>query len=186
LLLAVQAVAAVWAIAVVALAGGLDQAVLLPCVLLTVATFAGPGLALGCRRAVRGPARAYGLEEERRLRQLAACCGRTRVLEPVAAELLRYRQVREQYAIAAGTVDSALALDADGSQAPVLDLARATDPVPAVDLAQASGDPAPAGGSVPLPGSVPLEGSASPERPVRAAGSEGSPAKVSELCTTSE
>ncbi|WP_329812873.1 hypothetical protein, partial [Streptomyces sp. GSL17-113] len=27
-------------------------------------------------------------------------------LEPVAAELLRYRQVREQYAIAAGAVDS--------------------------------------------------------------------------------
>ncbi|WP_372452118.1 GTPase, partial [Streptomyces oryzae] len=109
LLFGVQMLGAVWAVAALALARGLDQAMLLPCVLLTAATVAGPALAWACRRAARGPARTYGLEEERRLRQLAACCGRTRVLEPVAAELLRYRQVREQYAIAAGAVDSALA-----------------------------------------------------------------------------
>ena len=90
-----------------ALARGVDQTMLLPCVLLTAATAAGPVLAWACRRAARGPARMYGLEEERRLRQLAECCGRTRVLEPVAAELLRYRQVREKYAIAAGALDSA-------------------------------------------------------------------------------
>ena len=34
---------------------------------------------------------------ERRLREAAAGCGRARVLDPVAAELLRYREVREQY-----------------------------------------------------------------------------------------
>ncbi|WP_307843620.1 GTPase [Streptomyces sp. B15] len=106
LLLALQAVGAVWAVAMVVLAHGVDRTVLLPGALFAVATLAGPALAWACRRAARGPARAYGLEEERRLRQLAACCGRTRVLEPVAAELLRYRQVREQYAIAAGAVDS--------------------------------------------------------------------------------
>ncbi|MFE0874805.1 GTPase [Streptomyces smyrnaeus] len=106
LLLALQAVGAVWAVAMVVLAHGVDRTVLLPGALFAAATLAGPALAWVCRRAARGPARAYGLEEERRLRQLAACCGRTRVLEPVAAELLRYRQVREQYAIAAGAVDS--------------------------------------------------------------------------------
>jgi hypothetical protein len=31
-----------------------------------------------------------------------AACGQVRVLEPVAAELLRYREVREQYVVAAG------------------------------------------------------------------------------------
>ncbi|MGI5352450.1 GTPase [Streptomyces sp. CA-250714] len=108
LLFALQVVGAVWAVAVLVLARGFDQAVLLPCALFAAATVAGPVLAWACRRAARGPARTYGLQEERRLRQLAACCGRTRVLEPVAAELLRYRQVREQYAIAAGVVDSAL------------------------------------------------------------------------------
>ncbi|MGK5499937.1 ATP-binding protein, partial [Streptomyces sp. URMC 125] len=55
----------------------------------------------------RGPARAYGLERERRLRRLATGWGQAWVLEPVAAELLRYREVREQYAIAAGGADRA-------------------------------------------------------------------------------
>ncbi|KOG90495.1 hypothetical protein ADK38_08450, partial [Streptomyces varsoviensis] len=55
-----------------------------------------------CRAAARGPARGHGLDAERRLRDAAAGCGRARVLEPVAAELLRYREVREQYVIAAG------------------------------------------------------------------------------------
>lgn len=106
LLFALQAAGAVWVAVVAIVAHGFDRTALLPCVLLAAATLAGPGLAWACRRAARGPARTYGLEEERRLRQLAACCGGTRVLEPVAAELLRYRQVREQYAIAAGAVDS--------------------------------------------------------------------------------
>jgi hypothetical protein len=37
------------------------------------------------------------VEAERRLREAASGCGRARVLDPVAAELLRYREVREQY-----------------------------------------------------------------------------------------
>ncbi|MGI5338051.1 GTPase [Streptomyces sp. CA-181903] len=61
-----------------------------------------PLLSWGCRMAARGPARGYGLETERRLRNAAAACGRERVLEPVAAELLRYRELRGQYVVAAG------------------------------------------------------------------------------------
>lgn len=62
----------------------------------------GPALEWGCRVVARGPARRHGLETERRLRSVAAGCGRERVLEPVAAELLRYREVRAQFVIAAG------------------------------------------------------------------------------------
>jgi hypothetical protein len=35
-----------------------------------------------------------------------AGCGQVHVLEPVASELLRYREVREQYVIAAGDTSS--------------------------------------------------------------------------------
>ncbi|PHQ50383.1 ATP-binding protein [Streptomyces cinnamoneus] len=63
-----------------------------------------PVLGWGGRLAARGPARGFGLETERRLRSAAAVCGRARVLEPVVAELLRYREVRAQYVIAAGEV----------------------------------------------------------------------------------
>ncbi|QIK08710.1 ATP-binding protein [Streptomyces sp. ID38640] len=72
---------------------------LLPAVLGSVG---GPALAWMCRVVARGPARRYGQDAERRLRSAAAACGRARVLEPVAAELLRYREVREQYAVASG------------------------------------------------------------------------------------
>ncbi|MEE1928342.1 GTPase [Streptomyces sp. TRM 70351] len=73
-----------------------------PFALLAGGALGGPLLAWLCRAAARGPARAYGLAQEQRLRRLAAGCGRTRVLEPVAAELLRYREVRGQYVIASG------------------------------------------------------------------------------------
>ncbi|UKY50304.1 YfjP family GTPase [Streptomyces inhibens] len=72
---------------------------LLPAV---VGSVGGPVLAWMCRAVARGPARRYGQDAERRLRSAAAGCGRARVLEPVAAELLRYREVREQYAVASG------------------------------------------------------------------------------------
>lgn len=52
--------------------------------------------------AVRGPARRYGQDARRRLREAAAGCGRARVLDPVAGELMRYREVRERYATVAG------------------------------------------------------------------------------------
>lgn len=77
----------------------------LPVGLLAGGALGGPLLAWCCRLAARGPARAYGLEEERRLRRLATGWGQAWVLEPVAAELLRYREVREQYVIAAGGTD---------------------------------------------------------------------------------
>ncbi|MER7398489.1 GTPase [Streptomyces sp. NPDC000151] len=71
-------------------------------VLITAGTVGGPALSWLCGVAARGPARRYGQDAERELRSAAAGCGRARVLEPVAAELLRYREVREQYAVAAG------------------------------------------------------------------------------------
>ncbi|GGU74650.1 ATP-binding protein [Streptomyces filipinensis] len=69
----------------------------IPVLLMVCGIIGGPLVEWGCRMAARGPARRYGQEAERRLREAAAGCGRARVLDPVAAELLRYREVREQY-----------------------------------------------------------------------------------------
>ncbi|WP_374195987.1 GTPase [Streptomyces sp. TS71-3] len=69
----------------------------LPVMLMAIGVIGGPGVDWGCRMAARGPARRYGLEAERRLREAAAGCGRARVLDPVSAELLRYAEVRGQY-----------------------------------------------------------------------------------------
>ncbi|WBB64651.1 YfjP family GTPase [Streptomyces sp. WMMC500] len=99
-LLGVQALAVLWLVA--AVFGGTGVPWPLPLTLAAVSAAAGPGLALACRFAARGPARRYGEEAERRLRESAAARGRARVLEPMAAELLRYREVREQYAAAVG------------------------------------------------------------------------------------
>jgi energy-coupling factor transporter ATP-binding protein EcfA2 len=82
--------------------GSLDLTWWLPAVMMAVGGIGGPALAGACRMAARGPARRYGQAAERRLRDAAADCGRARVLEPVAAELMRYREVREQYAVVAG------------------------------------------------------------------------------------
>ncbi|MEV5311496.1 YfjP family GTPase [Streptomyces sp. NPDC052610] len=68
-----------------------------PVLLMLTGIAGGPVVEWSCRMAARGPARRYGMEAERRLREAAAGCGRARVLDPVAAELLRYREVREQY-----------------------------------------------------------------------------------------
>ncbi|QIJ62730.1 YfjP family GTPase [Streptomyces sp. JB150] len=68
-----------------------------PVLLMVAGIVGGPLVEWSCRLAARGPARRYGMEAERRLREAAAGCGRARVLDPVAAELLRYREVREQY-----------------------------------------------------------------------------------------
>ncbi|MFF2506106.1 GTPase [Streptomyces sp. NPDC058067] len=68
-----------------------------PVLLMLAGIVGGPCVEWSCRMAAKGPARRYGLEAERRLREAAAGCGRARVLDPVAAELLRYREVREQY-----------------------------------------------------------------------------------------
>ncbi|WP_262058091.1 YfjP family GTPase [Streptomyces sp. STR69] len=68
-----------------------------PVLLMVAGIIGGPLVEWSCRMAARGPARRYGLDAERRLREAAAGCGRARVLDPLAAELLRYREVREQY-----------------------------------------------------------------------------------------
>ncbi|NGO73884.1 hypothetical protein G5C65_37335, partial [Streptomyces sp. SB3404] len=103
LLLACQLAGALWLVG--AVAGVLGGGVLMgPVALLAGGVAGGPLVAWLGRLAARAPARAYGQEQERRLRRLAAGCGRVRVLEPVAAELRRYREAREQYAIAAGAV----------------------------------------------------------------------------------
>ncbi|WGD42921.1 YfjP family GTPase [Streptomyces cathayae] len=68
-----------------------------PVLLMVIGIVGGPLIEWSCRMAARGPARRHGQEAERRLREAAAGCGRARVLDPVAAELLRYREVREQY-----------------------------------------------------------------------------------------
>ncbi|MEU3604204.1 GTP-binding protein [Streptomyces sp. NPDC035033] len=82
---------------------GVVEPGLLPPVLIMVAGIAGgPLVEWACESAVKGPARRYGQEAERRLAEAAAACGRARVLDPVSAELLRYREVREQYAKVAG------------------------------------------------------------------------------------
>ncbi|QES50116.1 ATP-binding protein [Streptomyces venezuelae] len=84
------------------IAGVLEPGLLLPVLLMVAGIVGGPLVEWTCSMAARGPARRYGQDAERRLRQAAAGCGRARVLEPVAAELLRYREVREQYAVVAG------------------------------------------------------------------------------------
>ncbi|MEU6825593.1 GTP-binding protein [Streptomyces atriruber] len=73
-----------------------------PALLMLVGIVGGPCVEWASRMAARGPARRYGHDAERRLREAAAGCGRARVLDPVAAELLRYREVREQYVRVAG------------------------------------------------------------------------------------
>ncbi|WP_408995630.1 YfjP family GTPase [Streptomyces ipomoeae] len=74
-----------------------------PVLLMVIGIVGGPAVEWSCRMAARGPARRYGLEAERRLWEAAASCGRARVLDPVASELLRYREVREQYVRVLGT-----------------------------------------------------------------------------------
>ncbi|RSS80734.1 ATP-binding protein, partial [Streptomyces sp. WAC06614] len=83
--------------------GVLEPELLPPVLLMAAGIVGGPLVEWACSMAARGPARRYGQDAERRLRQAAAGCGRARVLEPVAAELLRYQEVREQYvSVAAG------------------------------------------------------------------------------------
>ncbi|TPQ15807.1 YfjP family GTPase [Streptomyces sporangiiformans] len=73
-----------------------------PVLLMAIGIVGGPCVEWACKLAARGPARRYGQEAEQRLREAAASCGRANVLDPVAAELLRYQEVREQYARVTG------------------------------------------------------------------------------------
>ncbi|MDT0320513.1 GTPase [Streptomyces millisiae] len=98
-LLAAQLLGVCWVVAAVA-----GQPVVgrwLPLALLLCGSLGGPLLAWACRISARGPARSYGQQEEWRLRRLAADRGHSQVLEPVAAELMRYREVRERFVVVA-------------------------------------------------------------------------------------
>lgn len=78
-----------------------------PVLLMLAGIVGGPCVEWTSRIAARGPARRYGNDAERRLREAAAGCGRARVLDPVAAELLRYREVREQFVRVSGELSGA-------------------------------------------------------------------------------
>ncbi|MFG2328704.1 GTPase [Streptomyces sp. NPDC048604] len=77
--------------------GVLEPGLLPPVLVMLGGIVGGPLVEWACAAAAKGPARRYGDEAERGLREAAAACGRARVLDPVAAELMRYREVREQY-----------------------------------------------------------------------------------------
>ncbi|MCX4797452.1 MULTISPECIES: GTPase [unclassified Streptomyces] len=77
--------------------GVLEPGFLTPALVMLAGVVGGPLVEWSCAAAARGPARRYGQEAERQLREAAAACGRARVLDPVAAELVRYREVRERY-----------------------------------------------------------------------------------------
>ena len=69
---------------------------------LVVGALGGPVLAWLCKLGGRGAARRFGRWAELRLREAAAECGQTLVLESISAELRRYREVRERYGVVAG------------------------------------------------------------------------------------
>ncbi|MEV4971720.1 GTPase [Streptomyces scopuliridis] len=77
--------------------GVLEPGLLPPVLVMLAGIVGGPFVEWACGAAARGPARRYGQDAERRLREAAAACGRARVLDPISAELMRYREVREQY-----------------------------------------------------------------------------------------
>ncbi|MCX5397063.1 YfjP family GTPase [Streptomyces sp. NBC_00102] len=79
------------------IAGVLEPGLIVPALVMLAGIVGGPLVEWACAAAARGPARRYGQEVERRLRDAAAGCGRARVLDPVAAEIARYREVRERY-----------------------------------------------------------------------------------------
>ncbi|MCM2575961.1 ATP-binding protein [Streptomyces meridianus] len=102
LLLLLQVVGAGWAVS--ALLGAVGGPWTTAALVTAGSVVGGPLLAWVCRAVARGPARRYGQEVERRLSEAAAACGRSRVLEPIAAELLRYQEVRDQYLVASGGI----------------------------------------------------------------------------------
>ncbi|MFJ4921993.1 GTPase [Streptomyces sp. NPDC088725] len=84
--------------------GVLEPGLMPPVLVMAAGIVGGPFVEWACGAAARGPARRYGQDAERRLREAAAGCGRVRVLDPISAELMRYREVREQYATVTGAV----------------------------------------------------------------------------------
>ncbi|WP_411573862.1 GTPase [Streptomyces fradiae] len=95
-----QVLGALWLVGQIA--GVLEPRLLPPVLVMLAGIVGGPLVEWACVAAARGPARRYGQETERRLREAAAGCGRAMVLDPIATELMRYREVREQYATVSG------------------------------------------------------------------------------------
>ncbi|UYQ62174.1 GTP-binding protein [Streptomyces peucetius] len=83
--------------------GVLEPGLIPPVLVMLGGILGGPLVEWACAAATKGPARRYGQEARRRLHQAAAGCGRAKVLDPIAAELMRYREVREQYAAVSGS-----------------------------------------------------------------------------------
>lgn len=174
LLAALQLAGAVWLLAAV-VAGARGAAFAPPLTALAAGVAGGPLLAWGSRVAARGPARAYGLEREHTLRELAAACGAERVLEPVAAELVRYREVRERYVIASGALgvpglpldDSLPATGALGSSASTASASSPASPSSSASTASTAGAGSLA--STTVTGSTASADSTDPEPPVSAA-----------------
>ncbi|MFI9582017.1 GTPase [Streptomyces sp. NPDC052236] len=82
--------------------GVLEPGLVVPVLVMLAGIVGGPLVEWACAAAARGPARRYGQDARRRLREAAAGCGRARVLDPIATELMRYREVRERYATVSG------------------------------------------------------------------------------------
>ncbi|GGW28802.1 YfjP family GTPase [Streptomyces xantholiticus] len=83
--------------------GVLEPGLVPPVLVMLAGIVGGPLVEWACAAATRGPARRYGQDACRRLHEAAAGCGRAKVLDPIAAELMRYREVREQYAAVSGS-----------------------------------------------------------------------------------
>nr|WP_217625913.1 YfjP family GTPase [Streptomyces lunaelactis] len=83
--------------------GLLEPGLMAPVLVMLAGIVGGPLVEWACGAAARGPARRYGQDARRRLQEAAAGCGRAKVLDPIAAELMRYREVRERYATVSGS-----------------------------------------------------------------------------------
>ncbi|NUK10023.1 50S ribosome-binding GTPase [Streptomyces lunaelactis] len=83
--------------------GLLEPGLMAPVLVMLAGIVGGPLVEWACAAAARGPARRYGQDARRRLQEAAAGCGRAKVLDPIAAELMRYREVRERYATVSGS-----------------------------------------------------------------------------------
>jgi energy-coupling factor transporter ATP-binding protein EcfA2 len=89
--------------------GVLEPGLVPPVLVMLAGIVGGPLVEWACAAATKGPARRYGQDARRRLQEAAAGCGRAKVLDPVAAELMRYREVREKYARVSGSTRPASA-----------------------------------------------------------------------------
>jgi hypothetical protein len=98
----VQVIGGLWLLGQIV--GVLEAELGVPVLLMVIGIVGGPAVEWACRAAARAPARRYGLETELLLREAAEECGRVKVLEPIAEEVARHLEVREQYGVVSGAV----------------------------------------------------------------------------------